>query len=80
MECGFCAFGCGYESRNSSYKVWLENDDFNGDIYSDTGIQKIIIDNNKATHIEVENNGETSRIEVEKVILAGGSLNTPSIL
>ena len=80
MECGFCAFGCGYESRNSSYKVWLENDDFNGDIYSDTGIQKIVIDNNKATHIEVENNGETSRIEVEKVILAGGSLNTPSIL
>ncbi len=80
MECGFCAFGCGYESRNSSYKVWLENDDFNGDIYSDTGIQKIIIDNNKATHIEVENNGTVSRIEVEKVILAGGSLNTPCIL
>jgi choline dehydrogenase-like flavoprotein len=58
----------------------LENEDFNGDIYSDTGIQKIIIDNNKATHIEVENNGTVSRIEVERVILAGGSLNTPSIL
>ena len=28
MECGFCAFGCGYESRNSSYRVWLENEDF----------------------------------------------------
>ena len=41
---------------------------------------KSIINNNEATHIEVENNGVISIIEVEKVILAGGSLNTPSIL
>ena len=80
MECGFCAFGCGYGSRNSSYKVWLNNEDFNGNIYSDTSIKRMILSNNEATHIEVENDGVISIVEVEKVILAGGSLNTPSIL
>ncbi len=80
MECGFCAFGCGYVSRNSSYKVWLNNEDFDGNIYSDTSIKRMILNNNEATHIEVENNGVISIVEVEKVILAGGSLNTPSIL
>ena len=49
-------------------------------IYSDTSIKKLVISNNRATHIEVENGSNTKKIAVNKVILSAGALNTPKIL
>ena len=49
-------------------------------IYSDTNIKRLIISNNRATHIEVENGSNSKKIAVNKVILSAGALNTPKIL
>jgi long-chain-alcohol oxidase len=81
LECGFCTFGCGYGSRNTSYTTWFGKDKFNqNNIFSNTSIKKLILKNNRATHIEVEHNSEVHTIGVDKVILSAGSLNTPNIL
>ncbi len=81
LDCGFCTFGCGYDSRNTSYTTWYGEDSFNQEnIFSETSIKKLVIQNNKATHIEVEYESNLHTIAVDKVILSAGSLNTPSIL
>jgi choline dehydrogenase-like flavoprotein len=81
LDCGFCTFGCGYKSRNNSYSTWYGDSDFNQEnIFSETTIKRLIINDKKATHIEVENHSNIHTIAVDKVILSAGSLNTPSIL
>ena len=40
----------------------------------------MIISNNRATHIEVENGSNSKKIAINKVILSAGALNTPKIL
>ena len=81
LDDGFSTFGSGYESRNSTYTSWFSKDTFDQkNIYSDTNIKRLVISNNRATHIEVENGSNTKKIAVNKVILSAGALNTPKIL
>lgn len=81
LECGFCTFGCGYNSRNTSYSTWYGENSFKKEnVFSETNIKRLVIEGNKATNIEVEHSSKIYSIEVDKVILAAGSLNTPSIL
>ena len=80
-ESGFSTFGRYDESINSTNKVWFSEDKFEPEnVFSDTNIRSLDISNGKATHINVENNGVSHKVAVEKVILAAGSLNTPKIL
>ena len=81
LDDGFSTFGSSYESRNSSYTSWFSEDTFDqNNIYSDTNIKRLVISNNRATHIEVENGSNSKKIAVNKVILSAGALNTPKIL
>jgi choline dehydrogenase-like flavoprotein len=81
LESGFSTFGHSDESINSSYKIWFPEDKFKSqNVYSNTSIKHLTISNNRATHINVEKNGNVQQIAVDKVVLAAGSLNTPKIL
>ena len=81
LESGFSTFGHSDESINSSYKTWFPEDKFNSqNVYSNTSIKYLTISNGRATHINVEKNGNVQQIAVDKVVLAAGSLNTPKIL
>jgi len=81
LESGFSTFGHSDDTINSSYKSWFSKDKFNEDnIYSNTQVKSLTISNGKATHVNVEHNGQSYSVAVEKVILASGSLNTPKIL
>ena len=81
LESGFSTFGHSEDTINSSYKSWFSKDKFNEyNIYSNTQVKSLAISNGKATHINVEHNGQSYSVAVEKVILASGSLNTPKIL
>jgi choline dehydrogenase-like flavoprotein len=81
LESGFSTFGHSDESINSSYKIWFPEDKFKSqNVYSNTSIKYLTISNNRATHINVEKNGNVQQIAVDKVVLAAGSLNTPKIL
>ena len=81
LESGFSTFGHSDESINSSYKTWFPEDKFNSqNVYSNTSVKYLTISNGKATHINVEKNGNVQQIAVDKVVLAAGSLNTPKIL
>ena len=81
LESGFSTFGHSDGNINSSYKSWLSKDKFNEDsIYSNTHIKSLSISKGRATHINIENNGKSFSVEVNKVVLASGSLNTPKIL
>ena len=81
LESGFSTFGHSDDTINSSYKSWFSKDKFNDDnIYSNTQVKSLAISNGKATHINVEHNGQSYSVAVKKVILASGSLNTPKIL
>ena len=81
LESGFSTFGHSDESINSSYKTWFPEDKFNSqNLYSNTSVKYLTISNGRATHINVEKNGNVQQIAVDKVVLAAGSLNTPKIL
>ena len=81
LESGFSTFGHSDESINSSYKTWFPEDKFNSqNVYSNTSVKHLTISNGRATHINVERNGNVQQIAVDKVVLAAGSLNTPKIL
>ena len=81
LESGFSTFGHSDESINSSYKTWFPEDKFNSqNVYSKTSVKHLTISNGRATHINVEKNGNIQQIAVDKVVLAAGSLNTPKIL
>ena len=81
LESGFSTFGHSDDTINSSYKSWFSKDKFNEEnIYSNTHIKSLSISKDKATHVNVEHNGQSYSVAVEKVILASGSLNTPKIL
>ena len=81
LESGFSTFGHSDGNINSSYKSWLSKDKFNEDsIYSNTHVKSLSISKGRATHINIENNGKSFSVEVNKVVLASGSLNTPKIL
>ena len=81
LESGFSTFGHSDDTINSSYKSWFSKDKFNEEnIYSKTHVKSLSISNGKATHINVEHNGQSYSVAVKKVILASGSLNTPKIL
>ena len=81
FESGFSTFGHSDESINSSYKTWFPEDKFNSqNVYSNTSVKHLTISNGRATHINVEKNGNLQQIAVDKVVLAAGSLNTPKIL
>ena len=81
LESGFSTFGHSDESINSSYKTWFPEDKFNSqNVYSNTSVKHLTISNGRATHINVEKNGNLQKIAVDKVILAAGSLNTPKVL
>ena len=81
LESGFSTFGHSDESINSSYKTWFPEDKFNSqNVYSNTSVKHLTISNGRATHINVEKNGNLQQIAVDKVVLAAGSLNTPKIL
>ncbi len=81
LESGFSTFGHSDESINSSYKTWFPEDKFNSqNVYSNTSVKHLTISNGRATHINVEKNGNVKQIAVDKVVLAAGSLNTPKIL
>ena len=81
LESGFSTFGHSDDTINSSYKSWFSKDKFNeGNIYSNTHVKSLTLSKGKATHVNVEHNGQSYSVAVEKVILASGSLNTPKIL
>ena len=81
LESGFSTFGHSDDTINSSYKSWFSKDKFNEEnIYSNTHVKSLSISNGQATHVNVEHNGQSYSVAVEKVILASGSLNTPKIL
>ena len=81
LESGFSTFGHSDESINSSYRTWFPEDKFNSqNVYSNTSVKHLTISNGRATHINVEKNGNVHQIAVDKVVLAAGSLNTPKIL
>ena len=81
LESGFSTFGHSDESINSSYKTWFPEDKFNSqNVYSNTSVKHLTISKGRATHINVEKNGNVQQIAVDKVVLAAGSLNTPKIL
>ena len=78
-ESGFSTFGHSDESINSSFRAWFSENKFNSNnIFSNSKVQSLVISKGRATHIKVE--GIEHDVEVEKVILAAGSLNTPKIL
>ena len=81
LENGFSTFGHSDESINSSYKTWFAEDKFDSkNIFSNTSVKNLTISNGRATHINIEKNGNLKKIAVKKVILAASSLNTPKIL
>lgn len=81
LESGFSTFGHSDDTINSSYKSWFSKDKFNEEnIYSNTHVKSLSISNGQATHVNVEHNGQSYSVAVEKVVLASGSLNTPKIL
>ena len=81
LESGFSTFGHSDESINSSYKTWFSEDKFSSkNIYNNTSVKHLTITNGRATHINIEKDGNIQQVSVDKVVLAAGSLNTPKIL
>ena len=49
-------------------------------IRGDVFVQKIVVEEGKATGVEAESNGEIFAIEASEIILCGGAINSPQLL
>ena len=80
-SCGFCIFGCKKGNKKSVLETWHRTAANNGVLFcTETFVSSIKMDNDKATGILVEKNGDQFVIEADTVILSAGALATPTIL
>jgi choline dehydrogenase-like flavoprotein len=81
-DCGFCGFGCRFGEKQGGVVYWLRDAVEHGaQILDQTDVLNIVHQGGKAVGVEaIVRNNTSLRIHTKKVIVAGGSLQTPGVL
>jgi choline dehydrogenase-like flavoprotein len=81
-NCGFCCFGCRFGEKQGGIVYWLRDAVEHGaQILDQTDVLKIIHSGGKAVGVDsIVRNKTHLRVHSKKVIVAGGSLQTPGVL
>lgn len=88
-ECGWCGFGCKYGEKQSAVMTYLRDaKEFGAKFIQDCYVERVIVESGRAVGVvavagvnshNVHSN-HRFKVTAKKVILAGGAINTPSIL
>ncbi|ANB13267.1 hypothetical protein AWJ20_1551 [Sugiyamaella lignohabitans] len=85
-KCGFCSYGCKFAEKQGAVVNWLRKavEEGNTRILTDTDVIRIITNGTEATGVEAivhqHNKKIPLKVTAKKVVVAGGSLQTPGLL
>ncbi|KAG0174948.1 hypothetical protein DFQ30_001848 [Apophysomyces sp. BC1015] len=81
-ECHWCFAGCKDAIKNGTANTWLRDAERHGAKFLDqTHVRRVMIDKGVAIGVECHvHDQKTVRIYADRVVVAGGSLNTPGVL
>jgi choline dehydrogenase-like flavoprotein len=84
--CGYCGFGCAYNSKKGTADSFLiDAVEAGATIVAKAEVERVVIKGGKATGVVVNLSGGTSaprtvRVDAPLVVVSGGALRTPGIL
>lgn len=80
-HCGWCTFGCRRGSKQSTLKTYLPDAAACGARFLvNAEAKRILIENGRATGIDVEAGGRPLTIRARATVVAAGSLHSPALL
>ncbi|KAI8146689.1 hypothetical protein BJV82DRAFT_599460 [Fennellomyces sp. T-0311] len=80
-ECNFCFYGCKHGVKNSTTNTWLRDASANGAQFLDqTQVTRVLVENKKAVGVECVRDNQRFEIRAQRVVVAGGTVNTPGLL
>ena len=79
-RCGQCIAGCTYDAKWTALDFLDKAVENGAEILYKTIVEKVSIENGKATGVSVKNDGGQTKIIADAVILAAGGFGTPVIM
>jgi choline dehydrogenase-like flavoprotein len=81
-SCGFCAYGCRLDAKQSATATWLADAHAAGArILVRTWVERVTVDAGRATGVEARtSDGHAVRVTSRAVVAAGGAIHTPALL
>jgi len=80
IRCGRCVFGCMYGVKWDSRQFLAAAVEQGAHVHTDCKVEKVIIENGKATGVRIQRGWQTIFYPADLVIIAAGGLGTPIIL
>jgi choline dehydrogenase-like flavoprotein len=80
VGCGMCSLGCPNGAKWNAREFLSDALSRGAEIVYNTRVEKVLIENNRATGVEVSGLTGTEQVAADTVILAAGGLKTPVIL
>ncbi len=80
VGCGMCSLGCPNDAKWNAREFISDALSHGAEIVYNTRVEKVLIENGRATGVEISGRTGTERVDAETVILAAGGLKTPVIL
>jgi long-chain-alcohol oxidase len=80
-RCGYCGFGCRVGAKQSSMRTFLEDASKDGArIIVDAEVEKVLIQDGRATGVQIRSKGAGATINARAVVVAGGAIESPALL
>ncbi|KAF9107579.1 hypothetical protein BGX29_005938 [Mortierella sp. GBA35] len=80
-SCGWCGFGCRFGEKQGTMMTFLKDaKDHGAQFMHDSFVERVLVEKGKAVGVVGTQNGNRFTIRASKVIVAAGSIHTPSLL
>jgi choline dehydrogenase-like flavoprotein len=80
VQCGLCEIGCFTKARWDARRFLTDVETKNGKVFTDSPVQRIIVEKGRAIGVEIESDHSARRIEGDVIVLAAGGIGTAQIL
>lgn len=78
---GYCGLGCPYDAKQAMLVTTIQDLlHAGGRLFSDTQVDRIEHSGGKATRVHATANGHAVTVTADKVVVAGGAINSPNLL
>lgn len=78
---GYCGLGCPFDAKQAMLITTIQDLlEAGGRLFSDTRVEHIENDGRRATRVHAVANGHPVTITADKVVVAGGAINSPALL
>jgi choline dehydrogenase-like flavoprotein len=80
VGCGYCELGCVTGAKWDSRRLYKEQLGKDISILTNTTVQKVLLDDNRAIGVQISHGTGTEKINADVVVLAAGGIGTAQIL